>query len=441
MAIMAKWRDMIWEISSRQVKAIASLSTSYKLKKVSDNQTGENKMRGFELQPFTFSYDVSGAMNVDPLQEYEAWEDRVGRSGPFYLEGRRFGPPKLELQQVDFSPSLFDNNGNILIAAISLSFLEKASENSSDKNQGDRLQILYNGVDIYDDISVNQCYYDMYAASRSDELVIRFNDTKRMWDVWSPKNNDAIQVINGAADTGKMYIESVQPENGLMTLRGFSIPPTAKNVNNKSWEKVRMSQLAEEIANRHGLGFEMYDVVDQQYEYIAQQNMPDFEFLEHRCSLEGLAFLVYDGALVLYSESALESAEPAETLEIPVDTDYEYSDATIDAFGRSEVVNGGTTGTFSAGGDKLFRKVLHLKISSQAEANRFAKGLLRYNNKKMVTGIWTTSLLRKYAAGSVVNITTTGASSWDGPAFLHHVRHDHVMEKTKIFFRKPLQGY
>ena len=38
------------------------------------------------------------------------------------------------------------------------------------------MKILYEGVDIYPDISVHRCYHDMYAEKQSDELLLKLND-------------------------------------------------------------------------------------------------------------------------------------------------------------------------------------------------------------------------------------------------------------------------
>ena len=57
-------------------------------------------------------------------------------------------------------------------------------------------------------------------------------------------------------------------------------------------------------------------------------------------------------------------------------------------------------------------------MTDQSEADRFAKGLLRDANKNATVGtLWTGSLLRDYAAGSVVTLATEGVSR--GTAQLH----------------------
>jgi hypothetical protein len=305
------------------------------------------------------------------------------------------------------------------------------------------IKIIYEGTDIYPDVSVNACFHDMYAEKRGDELLLRLNDTRELWDIWSPKADDTIAIEDGTATTGKMYVESVVPQNGLVTLRAFSIPQSSKNKTNKSWEQIRFIQIAEEIAERHGLGFEQYGVTDQIYDYVAQSNIQDFAFLQQRCVLEGAAFLVYDGKLVIYNEQYLEGQAALDTIEVGAADNFEYQNDAVNAYGTAEAVNGGLTGTYTAanGSSKTLRKVIPVQMRDQSEADRFAHGLLRNTNKGMTTGTIWAPIARNYAAGSVVNISTQGEGSWDGPAFLTHVRHDYLRERSKLFFRRPLEGY
>ena len=39
------------------------------------------------------------------------------------------------------------------------------------------MKILYEGVDIYPEISVHRCFHDMYAEKQSDELLLKLNGT------------------------------------------------------------------------------------------------------------------------------------------------------------------------------------------------------------------------------------------------------------------------
>ena len=75
-------------------------------------------------------------------------------------------------------------------------------------------------------------------------------------------------------------------------------------------------------------------------------------------------------------------------------------------------------------------------LSGQEEADRFAKGILRQENKNLVTGIFKDAIMREFSAGSIMGIKTAGANSWNGNAFISHIRQDYVNSVSKVFFRK-----
>ena len=122
------------------------------------------------------------------------------------------------------------------------------------------MNLYYNGVDIYGDVSVNYCVHEMFAEKQADTLVIRFNDTKGTWSKWQPAEGDTVQFKEGASDTGKMFVHSMKPENGLFTIRAMSMPKSGKTKKSKSWEGVRFLQLANNIPELrlHGSGLPVY---------------------------------------------------------------------------------------------------------------------------------------------------------------------------------------
>lgn len=306
------------------------------------------------------------------------------------------------------------------------------------------MKLLYEGIDIAGKISINRCEHETNAERECDRLLLRFNDADGLWNFWKPVRGEKVQLVDGADDTGIMYITSIEPENGLFTLRAISMPLSGETVTSRSWEDVRLLQIGQDIASKHGLKFKVYDVTDRVYKYIKQERMTDFEFLHWRCQLEGCAMIIYDGALILYDEHKTESQAATDTIEVGADGFFKYFDDSATSYGSAEIVSGNFRGTYkdaNANTGRVLRPKKAIDCSSNSEALRFAKGLLRQANKNARTGSFRRKLSRAYAAASVVNIKTGKASVWDGKIFITRTRHDFLTGETKVFFRKPLEGY
>lgn len=305
------------------------------------------------------------------------------------------------------------------------------------------IKITYKGVDITESVSINRCWHDMYAAGRSDTLLLRVNDVDNLWDQWAPSVGDEIRVDYGAIGTGVMFVTSAKPRNGKYNIEAQSAPASGFETRDKSWQKVRLLQLGQEIAGRNGLSFESYGVTDQLYEYLLQSNESDFKFLHRRAQLEGCAFLVYDKKLILYDEAYMEAQAPLETLEVTLDGDYDYTDQRENLYGSCVIENGLYKGDFDAGNNvsRILKPAPDFYVGSNAEAARYAKALLRANNKDCLNGYVHTRIMTGYAAASTVTLDNARAPSWDGPVFISHIRNDYSQGKSKIFFRRPLEGY
>lgn len=305
------------------------------------------------------------------------------------------------------------------------------------------MNFYYNGTDIYNDVSVNYCVHEMFAEKQADTLVIRFNDTKGIWSKWQPAAGDTVRFKEGASDTGKMFVHSMKPENGLFTIRAMSMPKTAKIRKSKSWEGVRFLQLANEFAGNHGLAFKNYGCEDQVYPYIKQDNEGDFSLFSRLCMLEGCQMLIFDGSLLAYNEHYIEQQEPAGGLTVDENGVFTYEDNRDTMFGSCEVASGSYSGKYvaDASNSTILRPESPIQVTSNAEAARFAKGLLRNANKYGRTGQFSKALMTGYAAASLLTLKTTKASMWDGTVFVYKVRHDFVGNKSTIYFRDLLEGY
>ena len=306
------------------------------------------------------------------------------------------------------------------------------------------MKLFYNNVDIYNDVAVNYCVHEMFAEKQADTLVLRFIDVNGVWSKWNPSENDEIKLTEGAANTGKMFIHSMKPENGLFTIRAMSMPKSGRTKSSKSWEGVRFLQLGREIATAHGLTFQNFGCADQLYPYLRQENETDFSLFSRLCTLEGAQMLIYDGKLLAYNEQYIEGQPPAGTLEVEDNGVFAYYDNRSSCYGSCEISAGSFSGLFkapNATSTTVLRPDKSIPVTSNAEAARFAKGLLRNANKYGRTGQFSKSLLLGYAAASLLQLNTPKASAWNGPVFVYKARHDFVGNKSTLYFRDLLEGY
>ena len=105
------------------------------------------------------------------------------------------------------------------------------------------MNVIYEGKDITDSVEVSYCIHDQYAEDHADTLTIQFQDRDKLWDQWNPKIDDTIQVREGNADTGKLYVRQVSPLPGFYEIRASSMPLSMKNVMARSWEEITKLQL------------------------------------------------------------------------------------------------------------------------------------------------------------------------------------------------------
>ena len=299
--------------------------------------------------------------------------------------------------------------------------------------------LLLNNSDISKDVNILSCVHEMHAGERSDSISLKVkNDTI---DAWRIRSGMEIEYSKNGINTGKMHLYQVQPNAEHYALKAYSMPISGTIKHTKSWEKVHFRQLCEEIAERNNLECEFYGMPELLYAYRVQQNIEDFKFLGQLCRLERASMSIYDNRLIIAYEPYLESIEPSVTIDT-TGCIVECVDNSIFEYDTAIVSCGQYEGKFKA--RKQENRILYPQIKarcqSSIEAARFAAGELRAANKMLVHGS-IEGTLSPYAPGIMVNIENKQIPTWSGNFYIYKVRHDYTKEKTKIFFRKTLEGY
>ena len=436
MAFFAKFYTIEWEVSADIIKNIDGWDSELKIKTKTDGNTGTQSNGGRELRKLTLPYKVLKTAGVDIREELETLRDIRGVIAPLYVNRRRLLSSAFILEDVQVSNIQLMPSGEIVSCDISLMFTEVRLSLGTGN-----LKIYYNGTDITSDITVVTCEHEMNAEDYPDTVEIKFADDNHLWDKWEPANSgDYVKVVNGIATTGKMYIQSVIPESGYMTLTACSVPNKMRTVlkdNNKSWQDVMLLQVITEIAGRNGLTLETHDVENRSISFLELENVSDLEFLRERCELEGYSFVIYDDKLIVYSPEAIEAETPSKTINMSEDSNFTYEDNSAKAYGSCELDNGSISGSASAdnGIDNSLRKILKGYIASQAEANTYASNVLKKANRGLKTGTFQGAIMRDLSAASIATLKTSIAATNDGVIFYTKVRHDYVNQKTTHFFR------
>lgn len=309
------------------------------------------------------------------------------------------------------------------------------------------MNIIYNGKDITDSVQPTLLQITDNAGGVPDSLAVLFSDTDGVWSKWSPAKNDSIQVLDGGFDTGLMYVDQLSQSPGVFGVKALSIPQMSKSARSQGWEKVRLLEIATELAVRHGFTVQTYGVTNHLYERIDQHETADFAFLADLCTLEGYALKINDRSLVIYGEQSMESVTVNVELSVigegGINGSFGFYNKSTDIYQkciiRSNTLAGYIEGEYTAP-DILGPTVKRIVYATnQAEVNRWSKGILRSYNKHMITGSLSINLNTNYAAGTCINIEDVGM--FDGKYFIHRLVHDLINNKTALSLRKPLEGY
>lgn len=290
------------------------------------------------------------------------------------------------------------------------------------------MELYYNDVDIFNSVSVMRCELDQYLSGHVDTLTVSFDDSRAEWGKWAPQFGDKLNIIEEYAKSGYMYIHSLTPRNGVMTIRAAALK-YIKSGHEQSWKDIKLKQIIDERAQGLGLTAEYLEVEDQKYDAV-EQDGGDLAFLDNLCRLEGCGFMVNDGILRVISYDYLDKME---TSTYNLDA-FDIRIHDLPYYSGCSITDGDKTGKAGDESGELIRLKTDKKLMSISQANRYAENSLRFANFGRKGGeVYSDRLLSMFAPGSKIKLQS---DYWyDKPVIITHVRHDLYRMKSKLWFR------
>lgn len=115
MAVIAKWGNKKWEISSKKLNPVNEISIDM------GYNTDEKRK---EKRTVKVPYKVYKEFGVDVENEINSWYEELGKAAGLYIGSKRFGPKLLKLTNVSASAIQATDTGVIRSAEFSLDFEE-----------------------------------------------------------------------------------------------------------------------------------------------------------------------------------------------------------------------------------------------------------------------------------------------------------------------------
>lgn len=309
------------------------------------------------------------------------------------------------------------------------------------------MKLIYNDVNITNDIKIVSASIIDTCGGGADSIQCTFSDTEKNWRSWAPEKGDRLILSKDKFSSGVMYADEFHISRGIYRINAISTPLGIKTKKTRSWESINFNKLANDLASEIGLKVETYYTTDWIYKRIDQIDETNMELLNKICILEGYSLKITNGKVVIYDERSLESA--ASTLDISesdIIGDYTFSNVSSGIYSAcsleyfsfdNELIK--YTYNSPVFSDYPILKIKNTKVSDYAEAERFSKNLLRYNNKNEIKGSFFVKLNSEIGAGNIVNIKQMG--SFNGKYFVEKVVQGITNGKSKLEIRKVLEGY
>lgn len=302
------------------------------------------------------------------------------------------------------------------------------------------MQLICQGKDITGAVEIKKADIIDNAGGMADSVEIHFADPLGYWSQWEPQKNDRLELRQDGFRSGTMFVDELEQQRGVFIIQALSIPQEAKTEYSKAWNDVRFLEFAGEIARKYGFQLKVYGIQNHHYKRVDQLEQTDLIFLLHRCQLEGYMLKVNGQSIIIYDERFMESRAPAKIIhQSELDGRYSFKQKSTGTFGSCQVQYAGIRAEYRSETPGPVLKKSDLYMSSQGEAGRFARNLLRATNKEGQPGYCTIALATDIAAGNMVEMKGMGLA--DGRHFVSQAIHRLAEKKTFLRLRRPLEGY
>ena len=313
-------------------------------------------------------------------------------------------------------------------------------------------QVIIDGKDISKDIApyLSSVTYSNVLEGESDTAQINLHDENRLFIAdWFPTRGDTASITltreNWSTDTavqtlplGDFEIDEISISSNdsgntaTIKLNSIANKSELRSIDkSKSWEKVKLSKIANDIATSAKMGL-FYDTdTDPLIDRVEQREKSNLAFLHTICKKYYLSLRVSDNKIIIFDTEKYEQNPPVKNLS--------YADGIIKSFSARATISKiykschvkyqhgkaaekyDFTYSDQSKPDGMTLEI-NEKVDSQADAERLAKKKLREKNKEEIKVSLTVLGDFLFLAGDVISLEGYGA--FDGNYLIEKSSHN-----------------
>lgn len=302
------------------------------------------------------------------------------------------------------------------------------------------MQLIYEGVDITQDVQIRQAEVQDVSCGRADSMELVLENAK-IWHRWQPNKDDRIELRHKGYSTGEMYLTASTTEDGKYHIIATAAKSAANRKSHASYKGMSLQRIMDLCGAECGMDYRIYGMDPGMiYAFLVRDGESSPAFLARIAEMEGAMLKTYAGRFTMIDILTAQKLPAMETMEINADMPGIYYQRTENQKIKTFVAC--TTGNQVSAQDTavLSGKTVmwgNCPARQYATAGRWARGRLLTNNRKAEKLVISSDFRGAWTA--MVRVDVRSDAGFGGKWIADEVTHDFVSEKSSITLLKCVE--
>lgn len=295
------------------------------------------------------------------------------------------------------------------------------------------MELYWEGANITEHVNITGCIHRDVSGGRCDSMELTL-DHASVWYRWGPKEDDEIILAHNDYNTGKLYLNAVIPSGDQFRVLATSVKRAAARKTWATYKDTTLQKIFDACASECQMEGKLYGIDGSlAYPFALRRNEGAAAFLSRIGEWEGLNVKALNGAFRGVSVDFAQSRDPELTMEITSTQEgvtyrrrdnLKYSGLTIQtpyarATARDEAAKGNNAPILA-----------HLPAMDNAQAGRWARGLLLMHNRRAEE--LCVDMALNTGISAMTRIEITGVTDMTGQWLADEVEHDFYNKRTAV---------